>query len=207
MATREQAGRGEIARTAAAGGSLTLTERRFVDHLIDPFAAPAVPADVAFAPRSVPVSAKKSGPPPRDLTLDRLGAAAGLRKEDIDYIIEWVVFRGVHWLACESASIEAEMGARVFRNPAVRRIINFAAERGFCRATSALKEELEDFFTQRMRATYLPEATRDNAADKLAKLKGFYPDAKNAALGGTAAVQIVIADPYRMEAARGNENR
>lgn len=179
----ETTGRGEIARAAAAGESLTHAETRFLERLFDPLAEASSPV------------AKVS-----DKELDRRGAAAGLRGEDIDYIREWVVCRGVHWLSCERAAVEAEIGTRVFRNPAVRRIINAAAAQGRCVATSALKEELEDYFTQRMRAAHLPDGVRDNAAAQLAKLKGFYPDAKSAAAGG-AAVQIVINDPYgRVEA-------
>ena len=176
------AGRGEIARSAAAGGTLTHAESLFLERLTDPFSA-------ASSPDREDVT---------DQELNRRGAAIGLRVEDIRYIREWVVCRGVHWLSCAGADVPPELGARVFRNPVVRRLINAAAQQGLCVATSALKDELEDFFTQRMRSTYLPEAVRDNAADKLAKLKGYYPDAKGST-GGGAAVQIVIADPYRAE--------
>ena len=43
--------------------------------------------------------------------------------------------------------------------------------------------------------TFLPEAVRDNAADKLAKLKGFYPDNSGKG-GGQANVQINFINPY-----------
>jgi len=188
MERDETTGRGEIARTAAAGESLTHAESLFLERLLDPLAEASSPVAKIV-----------------DKELNRRGAAAGLRGEDIDYIREWVVCRGVHWLSCEKAAVEAEIGTRVFRNPAVRRIINAAAERGLCVATSALKEELEDYFTQRMRAAHLPDGIRDNAAVQVAKLKGFYPDAKTAAAGGSAAVQIVINDPYgRVEARPAN---
>ena len=126
----------------------------------------------------------------------RRGRVIGLRAEDVNYIVEWVVCHGCHWLTCERSDLDEREGARVFRNPVVRRIINAAAEKGFCVGTSALKEELEDFFSQRVRSPYLAEALRDSAADKLAKLKGYYPDAKGAQ-GGTAAVQIIVANPYQ----------
>ena len=135
----------------------------------------------------------------------RRGRAIGLRDEDVRYIVEWVVCHGCHWLTCERSDLDEREGARVFRNPVVRKIINAAADKGLCVGTSALKEELEDFYSQRVRSPYLAEALRDSAADKLAKLKGYYPDAKGAQ-GGSAAVQIVINDPYgRIEARQGNE--
>ena len=158
---------------SAPGVSLTRPESAFLDLLIDPFADP------------------DSG----DKELLRLGRGALLREEDVAFIREWVLCQGVHWLTCDEAGIDPLLGARVFRNPAVRRIINAAAERGFCVGTSALKEELEDFFTQRMRNPYLPEAVKDNAADKLAKLKGFYPDSSGKG-GGQANIQINFVNPY-----------
>ena len=157
----------------APGVSLTRPELDFLTFLTDPFADP----DSA------------------DEELLRLGRNALLREEDVAFIREWVCCQGVHWLTCEEAGIDRLLGARVFRNPVVRRVINAAAERGFCVGTSAMKDELEDFFTQRMRNPFLPEAVKDNAADKLAKLKGFYPDSSGKG-GGQANVQINFVNPY-----------
>lgn len=173
--------RGEIADATAAGVSLTRPESLFLTRLVDPFSPP---------------------PDASDEELERRGAAIGLRPEDVSYIREWVMNHGAHWLTCERCDLDTREGARVFRNPIVRRIINAAAELGYCVGTSALKEELEDFFTQRVRSPYLPEALRDAAADKLAKLKGFYPDSKDKGAGGVA-VQVVVMNPYSTEGKRG----
>lgn len=152
------------------GVSLTHPERTFLACLTDPFAEST------------------------DEELNQLGYLAKLREEDVAFIREWVVCQGVHWLTCEDAGVSFISGARIFRNPVVRRIINAAAEQGFCLGTSAMKEELEDFYTQRIRNPFLPEANKDNAADKLAKLKGYYPDAKDK--GGGAQIQINFINPY-----------
>ena len=159
--------------TTAPGVSLTHPERAFLARLTDPFA--------------------DSDNDEADLL--RLGQAALLRAEDILFIREWVLCQGVHWLSCVEAGLSQLEGARVFRNPVVRRIINAAAEQGYCVGTSAMKEELEDYFSQRIRNPFLPEAIRDNAADKLAKLKGFYPDGAGKG-GGQANVQINFINPY-----------
>lgn len=156
----------------ARGVSLTHPESAFLARLTDPFAEPAN----------------------EDAELNRLGQIAKLREEDVAFIREWVICQGVHWLTCEDAGISFISGARIFRNPVVRRIINAAAEQGFCLGTSAMKEELEDFYTQRIRNPFLPEANKDNAADKLAKLKGYYPDAKDKS--GGAQIQINFINPY-----------
>jgi hypothetical protein len=122
------------------------------------------------------------------------GTTASLDKSDVDFIREWVISRGAYWLTCENLSITRVEGTRAFRNPAVRRIINAAAEQGFCVGTCALKDEVEDYFSQRMRSPFLPEAIRDNAADKVAKLRGYYPEGSKQP--GGVNVQIVVADPY-----------
>ena len=140
----------------ARGVSLTRPESAFLDRLTDPFA----------------------DPDSEDEELLRLGRGALLREEDVAFIREWVSCQGVHWLSCEEAGIDRLLGARVLRNPVVRRIINAAAE-----------------LTQRMRNPFLPEAVKDNAADKLAKLKGFYPDASGKG-GGQANIQINFVNPY-----------
>lgn len=152
------------------GVSLTHPESAFLARLTDPFAEST------------------------EEELNQLGQLAKLREEDVAFIREWVICQGVHWLTCEDAGISFISGARIFRNPVVRRIINAAAEQGFCLGTSAMKEELEDFYTQRIRNPFLPEANKDNAADKLAKLKGYYPDAKDKS--GGAQVQINFINPY-----------
>ena len=155
----------------APGVSLTHPERAFLDRLTDPFAD----SD--------------------DRELLRLGRTALLREEDILFLQEWILNQGVHWLSCTEAGLTQIEGAKVFRNPVVRKIINAAAEQGYCVGTSALKEEIEDYFSQRIRNPFLPEAVRDNAADKLAKLKGFYPDNSSKG-GGQANVQINFVNPY-----------
>lgn len=155
------------------GVSLTHPERAFLSRLTDPFA----------------------DSDSEDKELLKLGQTALLREDDVRFIREWVLCQGVHWLSCIEAGLTQIEGARVFRNPVVRRIINAAAEQGYCVGTSARKEELEDFFSQRIRNPFLPEAVRDNAADKLAKLKGFYPD-NGGKGGGQANVQINFINPY-----------
>lgn len=153
------------------GVSLTHPESAFLTRLTDPFADSS------------------------DKELIRLGRTALLREEDVLFLKEWILCQGVHWLSCVEAGLTQIEGAKVFRNPVVRRIINAAAEQGYCVGTSAMKEEIEDYFSQRIRNPFLPEAVRDNAADKLAKLKGFYPDSSNKG-GGQANVQINFVNPY-----------
>ena len=167
---KSEGGTPQSSSTSARGVSLTRSERTFLDALIDPFAEQD------------------------SQQLNQLGRGAQLREEDVAYLKEWILCHGVHWLTCEQADLDSRQGARVFRNPIVRKIINAAAEQGFCVGTSALKDELEDFYSQRIRNPYLPEMIRDNAADKLAKLKGYYPDAKDKS-GGTN-VQINFVNPY-----------
>ena len=162
----------------APGVSLTRPERAFLDRLTDPFAD--------FDPRDPAVLA--------------LAKAAFLRPEDVEFIHEWVVNQGVHWLACEETGLNQIEGAKIFRNPAVRRIINAAADLGFCLATSALREEMEDYFTQRVRNTFLPAAVRDAAAVQLCKLKGYYPDSSGKS-AAQANIQINFVNPYAKEAA------
>lgn len=155
---------------SAQGVSLTRPESAFLAALTDPFAEST------------------------DATLNQLGQLAKLREVDVSFIREWVLCHGVHWLTCENAGVDFGEGSKIFRNPAVRRIINAAAEQGLCLGTSALKDEIEDYFTQRIRNPFLPEVIRDNAADKLAKLKGYYPDAKGQ--GGGSNIQINFVNPY-----------
>lgn len=168
--------------TTAPGVSLTHPERAFLTRLTDPFA----------------------DSDSEDTELLRLGQTALLREEDVSFLREWILWQGVHWLSCVEAGLTQIEGARVFRNPVVRRIINAAAEQGYCVGTSAMKEELEDFFSQRIRNPFLPEAVRDNAADKLAKLKGFYPD-NGGKGGGQANVQINFVNPYAKPEVSGHE--
>lgn len=123
------------------------------------------------------------------------GARCGLRLDDVVYIMEWVQNQGCHWLSCQDSGLSEVQGAKIFRNPKVRKIINGAAKLGLCNGTSALKEELEDYFSQRLRNPFMPEALRDNAAVQLAKLKGFYPKEDNGGKGG-AMVQINLVNPY-----------
>lgn len=125
-----------------------------------------------------------------------LGRTAGLRPLDVNYLREWIVHQGIHWLACSDSGIDDDVeGKRVFRNPVVRRIINAAAAKGLCQGTTATREEILDFFTQRMRADHLNSSDRIGAADKLAKLLGCYPDTA-AKGGGSANIQINFINPY-----------
>lgn len=153
---------------AGEGVSLTRPERHFLEVLTDPLSA-ATLAELIAA-----------------------GSLCRLRPRDVEYISEWVNSHGLHFLTCEKAHLNAEQGAAVFRNPTVRRIINAAAEAGFCLPTSAFKEEIEDFLSQQMRSPHLPDSLRESAADKLAKLKGYMDKSS----GGGATVQIVVGDPY-----------
>jgi hypothetical protein len=125
-----------------------------------------------------------------------LGKACELRPLDVRYIREWVICHGVHWMACEKAGVEDNAeGRKVFRNPVVRRVINALSEMGVCQATVATKEEVADYFTQRMRSPYLPEPVKDNAAHRLAQLMGYYPE--NGGKGSVEAnVQINFVNPY-----------
>ncbi len=127
--------------------------------------------------------------------LSAQGARCGLRPDDVAYIMEWVQNQGCHWLSCQESGLSEVEGARIFRNPKVRKIINGAAELGLCNGTSALKDELEDYFSQRLRNPFMPEALRDSAAVQLAKLKGYYPKEDNGGKGG-AIVQINLVNPY-----------
>lgn len=166
----------------APGVSLTHPERAFLSRLTDPFA--------------------DSDSDIRELF--RLGQTALLREDDVLFLREWILCQGVHWLSCAEAGLTQIEGAKVFRNPVVRKIINAAAEQGFCVGTSAMKEEIEDYFSQRIRNPFLPEAVRDNAADKLAKLKGFYPD-NSSKSGGQANIQINFVNPYAKPEVAVNE--
>ena len=124
-----------------------------------------------------------------------LGAKVGLRELDVDYITGWVVYQGLHWSAVYGTKADEFEGNRIFRNPVVRRILNAAAELGLCNSTTATKEEVADFLTQRMRCPVLPDNVRDNAADKLARLMGYYPKESGGGQG-TVNVQINCVNPY-----------
>jgi hypothetical protein len=164
----KQGGHPQNESSQRAGVSLTRPERTFLDAMTDPLSA----CDLC--------------------ELIKVGQSCGLRIKDVEYIVEWVRNHGAHLLTCEKAHLNAEQGANVFRNPLVRRIINAAAEAGYCLPTSAFKEEIEDFLSQQMRNPSVPDSLRESAADKLAKLKG-YTDTKS---NGGATVQIVVGDPY-----------
>lgn len=143
---------------------------------------------------AAPVPVKREQKKLRDLF--ELGQEAGLRTIDVRYIREWVVEKGVHWLACKGARLEDDdpEGLVVFRNPVVRRILTAASALGLCNAPTATKEELADWYTQRIRSPLLKEELRDAAADKLAKLMGYYPDGGKG--GGSTNVQINFVNPY-----------
>ena len=121
--------------------------------------------------------------------LKRLGRKAGLSLDDVNYLKAWVVDRDRMFLA----SAQDTEGKRSMQNPAVRRIINAASQAGLCNGTTATKDEIAEFYTRRMRCEVLPDAVRDNAADKLSRLMGYNP--KDAGGGGTN-VQINFINPY-----------
>ena len=192
-------GHPQNAALTAAGVSLAHPELLFLTalaKLVNPelpalSELPELPAPQEYDPFGLP--AEKTDPKP---DLYHLGEEAGLRPIDVAYIKEWVVDQGIHWLTCENVGLEDDMeGRRVFRNPIVRRVINAAQALGLCNGTTASKEELADWYTQRIRSPHLPEQVKDNAADKLAKLLGYYPDAASKG-GGSTNVQINFVNPY-----------
>jgi len=164
--------------TEPAGVSLTRQERRFLRILY------------MYTTRTNDNRLKEF-----DEKLVRFGDRIGLRPVDVAYIKEWVVCKGEHWMACEKAGIPYELDMRkAYRNPQVRRMINAAAEKGLCFSTVASRDELADFYTQRIRSEALPEAFRDNAAASLARLMGYNPDEGKS--GGNVNVMINCVNPY-----------
>lgn len=117
------------------------------------------------------------------------GHAAGLTDEQIGYVEEWVANHGVHWLTCESAGYDPKVGARVFRNPLVSKIINAAADRGMCVGTIPSKEEVAGFLGQQLRNPFLPVATQQKAAETLAKMMGYFPAGSD---GPRVGVQVIL---------------
>jgi len=189
------------AALTAAGVSLARPEMLFLSALariVNPklpalkeLPAPAETATPEYDEFGLPVPAK-----PKKPDLMELGKDAGLRPIDVKYIREWIVDQGIHWLTCENVGLDDDIeGRRVFRNPVVRRVINAAQTLGLCNGTTASKEELADWYTQRIRSPHLPEQVKDNAADKLAKLLGYYPDSTGKG-GGSTNVQINFVNPY-----------
>ena len=170
-------------------------ETSFAPALDDPFNA-IVPSDYipgACTPAREPkahVFTDKAR-----LELAELGAKVGLRDVDVDYIVGWVVYQGLHWSACSGLRSDEIEGNRIFRNPVVRKLLNAAAELGLCNGTTASKEEVADYLTQRMRSPVLPDAVRDNAADKLSRLMGYYPKESGGGQG-SVNVQINCVNPY-----------
>ena len=198
----------------APGVSLAHPEQDFLNALIDLTAhigEPGYPKTASCAPPELQLSSndpfsltvpdnytdpKKRHRPHTLVELYALGEKAGLRQIDVNYLREWIVCQGIHWLTCTDAGIDDDLeGKRVFRNPVVRRIINAAAERGLCTGTTASKEEIADWYTQRIRNPLLDTEVRVSAADKLAKLMGYYPDV-TAKGGGSANIQINFINPY-----------
>ncbi len=153
----------------AAGVSLSQTESRFLELLADPFRD--------------------------DEEFTAAGRAARLTENQIAYIDEWVMNHGAHWLTCESAGFNALEGARVFRNPAVARIINAAAEAGLCAGTVPSKEEVAGFLGQQMRNPFVPAATQQKAAETVAKMMGYFPAGQNGAASGGVSINIVNPFP------------
>ena len=194
------------AETDRRGVSLTHSESRFLEALVDLYDKTGEPGYPDFGDRHAPGSENidiskrepKSAPPALVRVFD-LGKEIGLGGLEVNYLREWILAKGVHWLSAERVGLGEDLQARrVFRNPVVRRIINAAAETGVCMGTVATKEELADWFTQRMRSEMLPESIKDNAADKLARLMGWYP--KDSGGGsGNVNVQINCVNPYGKE--------
>jgi len=187
----------------AAGVSLTPLESTFLDALLDLFLHTGDPGYPEHGDRHAPGSEEvieytkpAKGAPKMLLALFRKGEACGLDAMEVNYLREWVLSRGVHWLSAEKVGLGEDMKARlVFRNPVVRKIINAASEKGMCLGTCASREEIADYYTQRMRSTLLPEVVKDNAADKLARLMGYYPKETGGG-GGSVNVQINCVNPY-----------
>jgi hypothetical protein len=199
----------------AAGVSLTQPERNFLDALLSlasaSLASPTSPgeSDETDAPDDMPVEdpfkvvvptdyipkarakkpyMKKERPVPGIAELVRLGRKVHLSEDDVGYVLRWVVEKD------EEALTFDKNGKRMLRNPAVRKFINAAAAAGLCSGTTASKEEIADFYTRRMRCEVLPDAIRNDAADKLAKLMGYNPKSEGGQ--GSVTVQINCVDPY-----------
>ena len=196
----------------AAGVSLAQPERNFLDALLslasasltspddpddndDPDDMPAedpfkvvVPTDYIPKARAKKPYEKKERPVPGLAELVRLGRKVNLSEDDVGYVLRWVVEKD------EEALTLDKNGKRMLRNPVVRKLINAAAAAGLCSGTTASKEEIADFYTRRMRCEVLPDAVRNDAADKLAKLMGYNP--KNEGGQGSVTVQINCVDPY-----------
>ena len=198
--------------SAAAGVSLAQTERNFLEALValaaaslsdpddgpaDPTALPASvdPLDVVVPTDYIPKARAKKPyqkkTPGRE-ELIRLGRRARLNEQEVEYIRYWVVDREMFFLL-HGKDTE---GRIVLRNPAVRRVINEAARLGYCTGTTATKDEIADFYTQRMRCEVLPDNIRQDAADKLAKLMGYNPKGEGGQ--GSVTVQINCVDPYAL---------
>lgn len=201
----------------AAGVSLAQPERNFLEALVslasaslaspddsddpdetdapddmpveDPFKV-VVPTDYIPKARAKKPYEKKRSPGREELI--RLGRRARLNEQEVEYVRYWVVDREMFFLLHG----KDREGRIVLRNPAVRRIINEAARLGYCTGTTASKEEIADFYTQRMRCEVLPDAVRNDAADKLAKLMGYHPKSEGGQ--GSVTVQINCVDPYAL---------
>lgn len=185
----------------AQGVSLTHPQAAFLDVLLDVLARNGRPGYTADASGDFTCYDEKNrcmygrkGKKVR--VLYEAGDAIGLNEEEVNFIREWVLNKGIYWLTAEKAGLGEGLEARLaFRNPVVRLIINAAAERGVCVGTVASKDEVADYYTQRMRSESLPQVLRDRAAEGLSKLLGYYP--KDGSGGGqTVNVQINCVNPY-----------
>ena len=181
--------------TDAAGVSLTPPQSAFLDSLLD-FKMNESKEGYARYERRIKPGVTESLPL---ALLYQRGKEIGLTPREVDYIREWVLNKGIHWLSAEKVGLGEGMEARlIFRNPVVRTIINGASQRGMCVGTVASKDEVADYYTQRMRSFSLPQVLRDRAAEGLSKLMGYYP--KEGSGGGqTVNVQINCVNPYGKE--------
>lgn len=153
---------------ARAGVSLTRPERDFLNLLADPFRD-----DEKFL---------------------RAAQALQFSSDHLAYLEEWIMNKGQHWAACETMGISYSAGMVLARNPAFIRIIDAAAERGLCKGSVALKDEILFYLTQDLRDIATTVKDRRELAKEIAELQGYYPDRRG---GGGTQVNIVIGDPYK----------
>lgn len=155
---------------ARAGVSLTRPERDFLNLLADPFRD-----DEQFL---------------------RAARVLQFSSDHLAYLEEWIMNKGQHWAACEQMGVSYSAGMVLARNPAFIRIIDAAAERGLCKGSVALKDEILFYLTQDLRNIATSVKDRRELAKEIAELQGYYPDKKS---GGGTQINIVIGDPYKKD--------
>lgn len=133
--------------------------------------------------------------------VNSLAMKAGLEPEDIEFIRRWKEYNGIFWLMRDSLMENPMPGVRcgtelerIYTRPVVRKFIGLAAERGWCRGVVALKDEIAEYHTQRLRNHLVDDRAAADSAKELAKLEGYYPDERGGSGGVT--IQIALANPY-----------